>query len=190
MDSLSVELRSDSPHVVFQECPNEVALCFSIYGCPLRCDGCHSEELWNKQGGQSLDESSFSAYLNQYQGLITAVVFFGGEWQPKALRQLLILAQSHQLKTCLYTGLNHVSRHLRPHLDFVKTGPWRKDLGGLTNHQSNQRFYRLEHGQLAEDLTYLFQTDSAQTHADAFEHTYKNQTYNNQNTREPQHAAA
>lgn len=152
-------LRCHKPHVVFQECPGEVALCFSFFGCPLRCDGCHSEELWNDQGGNELTPEIFEHYLNQYKGLISAVVFFGGEWKAKNLQTLLIIAQQHQLKTCLYTGLNAVSRHLRPHLDFAKVGPWTPSLGGLDSISSNQKFYALKDAQLSEDLTHLFRKD-------------------------------
>lgn len=156
-------LNCDPPHVVFQECPNQIALCFSFYGCPLRCDGCHSQHLWQTQAGTALTPERFEAYLQQYKGLISAVVFFGGEWQVFELQALLQQAQSHDLITCLYTGLNHVSRHLRPHLDYIKTGPWREALGGLDQPSSNQKFYRLEQGTIVEDLTHLFQTlNSAQ----------------------------
>ena len=153
-------LRSDEPHVVFQECPDEIALCFSFYGCPLRCEGCHSEELWNKEGGAELSLEIFKQYLKQYDGLITAVVFFGGEWNPHYLQALLRQAKESKLKTCLYTGLNHVSRHLRPYLDYAKIGPWRSALGGLSNPHSNQRFYRLEASQFVEDLSHLFYQES------------------------------
>ena len=144
-------LRCHKPHVVFQECPNEVALCFSMFGCPLRCEGCHSEELWNEHGGEILSEDLFKQYLMQYQGLISAVVFFGGEWQPHHLQALLKIARQQQLKTCLYTGLNKVSRHLRPYLDFAKVGPWTQALGGLEQAGSNQKFYSLKNGQLHTD---------------------------------------
>lgn len=157
----TISLRSDKPHVVFQECPNHVALCFSFYGCPLRCNGCHSEALWNKKGGTELTLETFKHYIDQYQGLITAVVFFGGEWQPHQLQSLLKLAQLSGLTTCLYTGLNHVSRHLRPYLNFAKTGPWRSELGGLSNPYSNQTFYRLENGKFVEDLSHLFHKESS-----------------------------
>lgn len=157
-------LRCHKPHVVFQECPGEVALCFSFFGCPLRCDGCHSEELWNDQGGNELTPEIFENYLNQYNGLISAVVFFGGEWQAKNLQTLLIITQQHQLKTCLYTGLNAVSRHLRPHLNFAKVGPWTPALGGLDSISSNQKFYAFKDGQLSEDLTHLFRKENPLSH--------------------------
>lgn len=155
-------LQCDPPHVVFQECPGEVALCFSFYGCPLRCAGCHSEELWQANGGHPLTLQTFNAYLDRYAGLITAVVFFGGEWQPLYLKKLLQVAQQRNLITCLYSGLNHVSRHLRPVLNFVKLGPWRQQQGGLSNPNSNQHFYALENGQLSQRLNHLFHNTQTQ----------------------------
>lgn len=173
-------LRCDPPHVVFQECPGEVALCFSFYGCPLRCEGCHSEELWQTNGGQALTLQRFNHYLDQYAGLITAVVFFGGEWQPLQLKQLLQATQQRNLIRCLYTGLNHVSRHLRPLLNFVKLGPWRQHQGGLSNPTSNQHFYAMENGQLGQRLNYLFHDTTqqqTQTQTQTYSHNKKGHTY-------------
>ena len=160
MDSCITSLRSDSPHVVFQECPGDIALCFSFYGCPLRCEGCHSQELWQTTGGEPLTSARFEQFLDQYDGLITAVVMFGGEWAPLELQSLLMKVQGLGLKSYLYSGLNNVSRHLRPHLDFVKLGPWRTEQDGLSNPATNQRFYHVIDGQLAEDQTYLFQNST------------------------------
>lgn len=179
-------LRCDEPHVVFQECPDEIALCFSFYGCPLRCDGCHSEELWNKEGGAELSLEIFKQYLKRYDGLITAVVFFGGEWNPHSLQALLRQAKESKLKTCLYTGLNHVSRHLRSYLNFAKIGPWRTAFGGLSNPHSNQRFYKLVDGQFSEDLTHLFH----QTSFNESSHISQNQIPIKIIEKEPQYAAA
>lgn len=163
--ALTRSLRTDLPHVVFQECPGDIALCFSFYGCPLRCEGCHSPELWQNSGGEPLSLTRFQQYLDQYDGLVTAVVMFGGEWLPLELQSLLIEVQKRGLKSYLYSGLNNVSRHLLPHLDFVKLGPWRTAQGGLSDPQTNQRFYRVINGQLAEDQTFLFQTDNVKTNS-------------------------
>lgn len=151
------QLRTDAPHVVFQECPNEVALCFRFYGCPIACDGCHSTELWDEQGGNALTLAQFCDYLEQYKGLITAVVFFGGEWKPFALQALLKTTRRYGLKTCLYSGLNNLSKHLKPYLDFAKLGPWKAEFGGLDSSQTNQRFYQIKNGEISSELTHLFQ---------------------------------
>ena len=154
---MKTELRTDTPYVVFQECPGEVALAFSCYGCPLACEGCHSPELWCASNGQPLSDQQFQAWLDCYQGLITAVVFFGGEWAVFNLQQKLKIARHYRIKTCLYSGLKHISCHLRPYLDFVKLGPWISALGGLDNPKTNQRYYQLTNGEISADLTSLFQ---------------------------------
>ncbi|TLU66416.1 anaerobic ribonucleoside-triphosphate reductase activating protein [Thalassotalea litorea] len=133
-------LRYLPPQVVFQEVPDQVSLAFVITGCPLRCSGCHSKHTWSASYGNQLSNSQFSHYLSQYQSLITCVVFFGGEWHLNALIEKLKIAHQYQLKTCLYTGLEQVSDKLIKHLDFLKTGPWRADVGGLDNPGTNQRF--------------------------------------------------
>jgi len=149
-------IKTSAPYVVFQECPGEVALAFSCYGCSLACPGCHRENLWDENNGTPLSDIEFKQQLKKYQGLITAVVFFGGEWQVFDLQSKLKIARQFHLKTCLYTGLQHISRHLRPHLDFVKTGPWIAHRGGLENPASNQAYWRLEDGEIAENLNHLF----------------------------------
>lgn len=157
---MSAELRTCKPHVVFQECPGEVALAFTCYGCPVACKGCHSPEVWNSSNGDELSDQEFERWILQYEGLITTVVFFGGEWALLSLKRKLEIARKYKIKTCLYSGLKHLSRHLRPLLDYVKLGPWISECGGLDNPATNQRYYRLVDGEVSEDLTYLFQTAS------------------------------
>ena len=157
------QFNSTSANIVFQELPNHIALAYTIYGCPLACEGCHSTDTWNASQGQCLTDETFKRDLEKYQGLINAVVFFGGEWQPHALQSKLILAQHHGLTTCLYTGLDSVSRLLKPHLNFVKTGRWVESLGGIQSTTSNQRFFELKHGQFSRELTHLFREDPTNT---------------------------
>ena len=132
------------PQVVFQEVPNEVSLAFLVTGCPFACDGCHSQDSWTATSGVELDAKTFSNYLSQYKNLITCVVFFGGEWQAHKLIAHLKFAQNKGLKTCLYTGAEKVSNSIIAHLDFLKTGRWQKQLGGLNNKNTNQRFINVK----------------------------------------------
>ena len=94
--------------------------------------------------------------LRRYAGLLTCVLFLGGEWQPENLLTLLRVARDEfGLKTCLYTGLEReeVPPMLLPELSFLKTGRWLPERGGLDNPNTNQRFTDLQTG---EDLTALF----------------------------------
>ena len=141
------------PQIVFQEVPDEVSLAFTITGCPLRCQGCHSQETWNRELGLALTPSLFENYLLQYQAMITCVLFFGGEWNSECLVQRLQMAKVHGLKTCLYTGLERVPQRISRHLDYLKIGPWLTEKGGLNESTTNQRLINLHTGQC---LNYRF----------------------------------
>ena len=146
-----------TPSVVFQEVPNEISLCFSITGCRVACKGCHSTELWHAKNGLKLTNQLFMQYLKKYQGLISCVVFFGGEWQPSAIIEKLLIAKNFGLKTCLYSGEEagekYIDLRITQHLNFLKTGAWRPELGGLASSTTNQIFRDLSTG---KKLNYLF----------------------------------
>lgn len=141
-------LRTLTPQVCFQEVPFEIALGFVCTGCQLGCKGCHSTHIWDADIGEPIDIDSFSHWLTRYEGLITCVVFFGGEWQTHTLLCLFEHALSKGLKTCLYTGLEHVSDVLLSKLTYLKTGPYIQALGGLEQPNTNQRFIDVASGQL------------------------------------------
>ncbi len=129
--------------VVFQEVPDEISLLFAIAGCSIACQGCHSFEYWNEKNYPLLDDATYEQYLEKYKNQITCVCFFGGEWEPKRLVELLKIARKTQLKTCLYTGLYHVNPRILSQLDFIKTGPWQMRKGGLDQPSTNQKFMRV-----------------------------------------------
>lgn len=147
------------PKIVFQEVPDHVSLAFLITGCPLRCKGCHSTDSWNKLKGKPLTKSSYISYLNKYHSFINCVVFFGGEWASPALIEKLLIAKDFKLKTCLYSGLEQVPVQILTLLDFVKVGPWQRKRGGLTDKNTNQRFYDLNSGKC---LNFKFQSPNQQ----------------------------
>lgn len=142
-----------SESIVWQEVPGEVSLAFLVAGCPLRCKGCHSMDSWRAQG-RALDADGLQARLDRYKGLISCVLFMGGEWQADALRPLLAQARAAGLSTCLYTGLEKaaVPRELLPHLTYLKTGRWLPERGGLDNPNTNQQFIDLRSGAVLNHL--------------------------------------
>ncbi|MFK5039444.1 anaerobic ribonucleoside-triphosphate reductase activating protein [Glaesserella parasuis] len=152
------QLRFISEQIVWQEVPNETSLAFLISGCPLGCKGCHSIESWKLGSGQILSEIYLQQRLAQYQGLISCVLFMGGEWLPELLLQRLQLVRQSGLKTCLYTGLEleQLPPEILAVLDYVKTGRWIAELGGLNCITTNQRFINL---QTAEVLNAHFRQD-------------------------------
>lgn len=141
--------------VVLQEIPGEISLALTITGCQLRCDGCHSRHTWNRHKGDLLTPEVFASMLAKYNGMVTCVVFFGGEWYEEELIHLLRYAQSKGLKTALYTGLEDVSREIKAQLTFLKVGPYKKENGGLASNATNQRLYNVITGETLN--TYLQQ---------------------------------
>ena len=110
--------------------------------------------------------------IQQYQDMISCVLFLGGEWEIEKLIELLqtVKNTNPSLKTCLYTGLeldeivelieqdtkeiNEVNRQYNIGwtyifennlLDYLKTGRWIRELGGLDNKNTNQRFYKVNY---------------------------------------------
>lgn len=147
------------PQVVFQEVPNHISLAFSISGCSLGCKGCHSTETWDKDFGNELTDEIFIAWINKYKGMVSNVLFYGGEWEPTRLVELLSIAQAHNLKTSLYTGLElpELDKAILSHVTFIKTGKFIKTLGGIDSNTSNQFFYDMEN---KVNLTHLFRAEN------------------------------
>lgn len=139
-------LNFTAENIVFLEVPDEVSLAYTISGCTLGCKGCHSSDSWHKDNGLALSLDYFSQRLETYQGLISCILFLGGEWQLATLLPLLKLAKSQQLHTCLYTGLDEVPPALKDELTYLKTGRWLAELGGLESPITNQRFTDLRTG--------------------------------------------
>ncbi|RUO36384.1 anaerobic ribonucleoside-triphosphate reductase activating protein [Aliidiomarina sanyensis] len=141
-----MRIRYSEEQVVWLEVPGETTLAYTITGCTVGCRGCHSVETWPAHRGEILSERYLAAQLARYRGLITCVLFLGGEWYPRQLLQLLKQVKNEGLKTCLYTGLESIDESLKEQLDYLKLGPWMAERGGLENRGSNQRFINLRTG--------------------------------------------
>ena len=64
-------LRYSSYDIVLQEVPNEISLCFTITGCPLACEGCHSEYIWDGSKGCALTNEGLEQLLSKYEDMIS-----------------------------------------------------------------------------------------------------------------------
>lgn len=149
--------------IVWQEVPGEVSLAFLFSGCPLRCKGCHSADSWKGSLGTELTAEYLQSRLARYRGLISCVLFMGGEWLPEKLLPLLETVRAAGLHTCLYTGLEQdelerASIAIIPQLTYLKTGRWKMELGGLESPHTNQRFIDLRTGEV---LNHLFIDEQA-----------------------------
>ena len=142
--------------IVFQEVPNEVTLAINISGCPHRCEGCHSQYLWEYEGDYILDD--LVSLIEKYKGLITCVCFMGGDQNTDDLMTCIGIVKKYGLKTCLYTGLDEMGillPNILDSLDYIKVGRYIEELGGLDSDKTNQRFYKKENSTF-NDITYIF----------------------------------
>lgn len=132
--------------VTFAEVPDEVSLTISVTNCGRHCDGCHSPEL-QQDIGEDL-ERDLPGLLKEFKDEITCVCFMGEGPDLEALQECVDYVHGHGFKTCLYTPriVNVIEN-----LDYVKVGPYRKDVGGLGERTTNQRMYY--HG---KDITERF----------------------------------
>ena len=150
--------------VYTSEVPNELSLGISILGCPIHCPDCHSPHVWDIHSiGQGKDltvEELDSIILKQ--PWVSCILFYGGEWELDSLTALLChikLILRGQYKTALYSGQNlsyFAQKPILNYLDYLKVGPYIKELGGLIYPSTNQKLYTLDNGEIDEDITHLF----------------------------------
>ena len=147
------KLRFDNYSIVLQEIPNEISLCFTITGCKLACEGCHSQHLWDSNHGQHLTIEIYEELLKKYRYTITCILYMGGEWHEQQLLNLIKIAHQNSLKVGLYTGLNEkqINKYhpvIVQNLDYIKTGKWISKLGGLNKKTTNQKLVDLNTGEV------------------------------------------
>ena len=132
--------------VTFSEVPLEVSLCINITGCPVHCPECHSKHLW-EDIGEELKPVVLSDLIAKNKG-ITCVTFMGGDNSPEDIYTLAEWVKNNtELKVCWYSGTKlkeDFSSHIK-YFDFIKTGPYKKELGGLDSVTTNQRFYQVKY---------------------------------------------
>lgn len=53
------------------------------------------------------------------------------------------IKEEYDLKTCVYSGTDDIDTfdNCLDYLDYLKIGPYKKELGGLDNPNTNQKFY-------------------------------------------------
>jgi len=148
--------------VTFREFPDEISLCINITNCPFHCPGCHSPELW-KDTGKILNKSSLSKLIESNKG-ISCIGFMGGDSDPIEISDLaaFIKLRYPNLKVGWYSGNKEISPLIKTDwFDYIKVGPYIKELGGLDNPNTNQRMWeiiRTKYGYYTKkDITYKFQ---------------------------------
>lgn len=145
--------------VGFREFPDEISLLINITGCYWHCPGCHSPELW-EDIGTKLTIAELDKLIKSNKG-ITCVGFMGGF--PKYINALAkrIRRKYDGLKIGWYWGGTSIPDEIELELfDYIKVGPYMKELGGLDKSTTNQRMYQIvktETGEIVkEDITFKF----------------------------------
>ena len=144
--------------ITLSEVPGKTSLVIEFYNCKQHCKGCHSSHLWDTAeqyegnpraclsllGILSLVESS----MNED---ISCILLMGGTTNGIPLSDLKTLVETLGRKfgcpVALYSGLPEEETPMKEMLswfglDYLKTGDYRDDLGGLENPKTNQKFYQ------------------------------------------------
>lgn len=146
--------------VAFSEVPDEITLCINISNCPCNCEECHSSHL-AKDIGRELNTSTIYELIKYNQG-ITCIAFMGGDKSPyevNYLAQTVKFVTDNKLKVAWYSGRQELAEDINlKYFDFIKLGPYIKDVGPLNCPTTNQRFYKVQDNKLI-DITYKFWKD-------------------------------
>lgn len=79
--------------------------CIWVQGCPIKCDGCINEHMWDIDKGISMDIIDLSNIILSVEG-IEGITILGGEpfYQPQAVYLLCKIAKEHNLSIMVFTG--------------------------------------------------------------------------------------
>lgn len=128
--------------VTFREFPNEISLCINISNCQMHCKECHSPELW-EDVGKLLDRNTLAELIRNNKG-ITCVGLMGGDSDHYWINELaaFIKYTFRNIKVGWYSGYKVLPEEIDIRwFDYIKLGPYIKDLGGLNKSTTNQKMY-------------------------------------------------
>lgn len=152
--------------VVFSEIPDEITLAINISGCQVRCPDCHSKYLW-EDIGEELNIDSIRTLIDSNKD-VTCVAFMGGDSDSEIRKFLDFIKFIYpKIKTAWYSGkyddINEVNDEILLYLDYLKVGPYYKELGPLNERTTNQKFYKKFNTKWL-DITYRFWGESYDKH--------------------------
>ncbi len=105
--------------------------------------------------GVPLTKEEFVNIFNKYDGLVTCVLFLGGDQYTDELIELSSIARSLGCKVAFYSGKDEVKKELIKHFDYYKVGSYKEEFGGLDKPSTNQRLYKISDNKTT-DITSLF----------------------------------
>ena len=138
--------------LTFAEVPNKLAVYFSLGDCAKGCPDCHSaSELGVPCDDGMLIEEMIKIAEMYIQKGANAIVVMGGtdcfsfklSDLKKVLNALVSIAP-----VCLFSGSDNYEKikelAMAAGCFWVKVGSYKKELGGLQNRNTNQRYYELK----------------------------------------------
>ena len=143
--------------ITFREVPDEITLCINITGCPCHCPDCHSKQLWEDVGTE-LNLHSLHELIDTCKDGISCIAFMGGDQSPKDINYLALLTRLNfpNIRIAWYSGKTTIPKEIDiSRFDYIKLGPYVKELGPLDSPTTNQKFYRVFNGEL-RDITASF----------------------------------
>lgn len=145
--------------VTFAEVPDEIPLCINISNCPCHCEGCHSSYL-AEDIGDILDVKSLDKIISKYGG-ISCVSFMGGDSEPLTIDILAKhVKEKYNLKVCWYSGRQELNEDIElGNFDYIKLGPYKEEFGPLNSRTTNQKFYKVEDGELVNVTSKFWNND-------------------------------
>lgn len=166
--------------VSMQEIPNHIAFIINIGNCARGCVGCHSKDTMSYYCGKPPKEVPLKKVIKKASKVhklgATVCCIMGGTTNYGVTRESLTalinaLALIFEEGVGLYSGSdnaidhdlnghfpaasNYYYAHYTP-LTYLKIGSYQKDLGGLDNPKTNQRYYVKEEDGEWHDRTSLF----------------------------------
>lgn len=136
----------------------ETSIGIYISGCPNHCEECHYPELQRADFGYPL-KNHFDQIISVYEQQATCVVFLGEgdlrESNHPEFADFVREAHRFHLKTALFSGRDILPEEWMEIFDYIKTGSYKPEFGGLENPETNQRLFRNKDGQF-EDITKIY----------------------------------
>lgn len=146
--------------VTFAEIPDQISLCINLSCCPHRCPECHSSYLQQNIGNE-LTIDILGNLINKNIG-VTCVLFLGGDNDKDLLVNFATyIKNKYDLYIGWYSGESKLDlNYYGQFFDYIKLGPYIKELGPINLKTTNQRLYYItksDNNQLnIEDITYTF----------------------------------
>lgn len=142
--------------ICFAELCDEISLGINLSLCPHRCQWCHSSYLQTDRGEELTTE--IIDYLIKIHRGITCILFLGGDNDKTSLVSLAKhIRNNYDLLVGWYSGENELNLdYYGQFFDYIKIGPYIKELGPLNSKTTNQRLYFIERNKSPIDITSSF----------------------------------